>query len=670
MGDKRPPFWRFRQRALWDAMHMPWYEYKARVLTPEEAEEFDIHVPESWFNKSAKWVLENLGLRDGKLPEGSGAGLVHSPYVDFYTKTYGVDPIRDLPKYRKMIRTQPDIQQALELQTSMAIGKGFYIEHSDKKIKAYLNKVADEINLLENMLVMGFDMLGYGNSYTEILWSDTVTKKEQVFKKDSTLITKEEAKTFNINPKNLTAVKNPDNGGTYVATYVKREEKNSKGKVKEKVKILGLKPLDPVYMRVRRDAWGNVYGYAQWIVAPPIFLSTKNVIHIKYRPKSSGYEGAYGMSILMALIKNNDLLEQFENDAAVWIHSRAVPPLIAKGGTPEKPYSSTQMKDLLSKLKNRTAASIIAVKGDVELKELEGVARNLNLNWYLQYILNRRYQALGVPPIIMGVPEGTNRSTSEVVFQDFITRLQIIQNQIGDAIETQVLWPLIKTNFGPDVEKPKIIWKPIVEEDRNMRAQRLIQALQAGAVSINEFRQAIGYPKIDGRPDLDFVRGVPSGGMFMPSGDPRKVKPQKPDEFAKPPPEGVKKKEGNLEEEIRLRKIKLMIAQESLKDELLGLIETTKFELRQGDRTVSDIKTEVLSRAEEIINKYIVDVYLFGKMDAFYTKKGEQDTELTIYDLQVKEEDLPEIVRLKKEYIRNFEKIVSDMILAKSEGKL
>jgi len=671
--NKRPRFWKVKERADYDAMHLPWDEYKARILSPEEAQKFDVTVPVGWGQKSTNWVFKTLGLRDNiNIPAGSGAGFVQSPYADIYTRIYGVDPIADLSKYRKMIRTQPDVQQAIELQVSLAIGKGFVIEHKDTKVKEYLNKFSDRINLPQEMTVMGSDMLGYGNSYTEIQWTDIDTTEEIIYKKENILLTKDEISTFEV--RGAVVAKQPDSDIIFKAQVIKRKKD-------KKASIIGLKGLDPLYMRVRRDAWGNVYGYAQWMSAPPVMLDVGNIIHIKYRPKSTGFESAYGCSILMALIKNQDLLTQFENDAATWIHSRAVPPLVLKGGTMEKPYTTPQMKDLLSKFANRSAASIIGVKGDVAVDELQGVSRNLNIQWWLDYLLTRRYQALGVPKILMGASGGSDQAASEVEFQDFITRLQVIQKLISDAIESQVLWPLSKVKFGDTTEKPKIVWKPISEESRDMRTQRLVQVRQLGDISSNELREAIGYERIHGKPELDEVTGKPSGGMnslgggkpgglgVMPSGDPRKTKPMTPETVVKPPPEGVKKKEGgtDLESELRVKKIKLMVSQDCMKGELLSIVDSIKFELKQDDRTVKSIKNQYVERAEDVINRYINDVFLFGKLDSLYSNSSGN---VTIDDLSIKKEDVPEIARLKKEYTKNFENIVSDMIIAKGEGLL
>lgn len=1012
---KRPPWYRPFARAKYDAAMTTYQEFLANVLPPEQAQQYDVELPPTWRQQPLSWLLTSLGVKK-KLPPGSGAGFVQTPYADVYTKVYGVTPIADLPKYRTMYRTQPDIQSAIELQTNMAIGRGFNIVHPDPQIQQYLTELVEDVNIPEAMSVMAHDCLVYGNAYGEILWENKETAEEQIFEFNDQYYAQSELERFKVKGAKPAEIKLED--GTTTNFVAQSIRKNKDAKI-----FYGIKPLDPVYMRVRRDSWGNIYGYIQWITFPPALIDTASMIHIKYRPKSWGYESllpgtkvfanpsvkpieelvegekvltdngtfekivaprsfpykgqrykiygwysnapidctwqhpilvkekggkevfklakdlvkarrgdclvipipsevkdrekidlldfislvnwrrgahakkghpseiavderfmrvvgyylsegflsktkvcfafgegdeeaitdcmetlksygatpwikayrrnpkirvvmashsalrnlferefgkgaknkflpewvmklpaekqlelvkgfvagdgtfyekkwcmgtaseklayqlrmlllrnkikasvygktvrgafrskpenyytvtgyfekgqhghieknrfyvpirkiekeyyegvvwdihvpnsetfvlqggyvvhnsAYGTSVLMPLIKNNELLELFENDAAIWIHSRVVPPLIVKGGgDPSHPYTTAQMNALMTSLQGRTAASMIFVKSDVEIKELEGVAKALNVEWWLNYLQTRRFQALGVPPVFMGIRESANRASSEVVFQEFISRIQLLQELIASAFENQVLHPLVKAKFGETwvnprrekvpMPKPRIVWAPIVEEDRNMRSQRLIQALQSRAISINEFRTEVGFPRREGE-EYDSIGGPM---MQTPVGTPFRPPAGTPVEAPKPPPEGVKKKEGALtsEQAFRVKKMMLISSQDQFKTELMQLVQKAKFELIQGDRLVKDLKKDILDKAKEIIGRHVTNAYLYGRMDV-------KQRAFTEEDLIVKQEELPEIAKLKNKFVKDFEELFDDMVKARSAGQL
>jgi len=114
------------------------------------------------------------------------------------------------------------------------------------------------------MLVMGSDILVYGNSYTEIQWNEKVTKQEQMYEVNGSHYTKADLKASNIPLKStkISYITGSDgNRKKFIANVVE--------KLPNADSIVGLKDLDPLYMRVRRDSYGNQYGYIQWLDFPP-----------------------------------------------------------------------------------------------------------------------------------------------------------------------------------------------------------------------------------------------------------------------------------------------------------------------------------------------------------------------------------------------------------------
>jgi hypothetical protein len=608
--EKRPPWYRYGARKEWDGSMKTYKEIQARLVPKSMRDEYDIDVPPTWQEQPSIKLLRGLGTGDKSLPPGSGYGLVQSPYADIYTKIYGVNPLADLPQYRKIYRSQPDVQDAVQMQVNLAVGKGFTIYHKDKKVTKFIVKLCDRINLPQHLPVMATDALVYGNSFTELQWDEVEENKEQIYEYQGENYTKDDLESLDIPLKKVQKAvykgENEVNNKNFIAKSVKKS-----GKAKT---IIALKDLDPLYMRVRRDSFGNQYGFIQWMAFPPVLIDNESCIHIRNRPASWGYESAYGTSLLMPILKNNDLLLQFENDAATWVHSRAVPPLIVKGGSMEKPYTTAQMGDLMSTLKSRTAATMIFTKGDVEFEEMQTIASDLNLDWWLNYLLLRRYQSLGVPPILMGKADKGSKGGAEVILHDFIAKLQVLQEFIADSIEEFIFRPLITEEFGEDVENASIIWKPIIEEDKNMRSQRLIQLLQAGAISVNECRSEMGfnripeakYDKLEKAEPVGFSKGVPQTEEEQPV-EKEKTQPdvKRITEQSKTPPESNMKME-----EIKAKKIELLQLDEQFRESLIGLTQKAKFELQNDAMLVKDVKTDLFRASKESIDKYALSSYL------------------------------------------------------------
>ena len=404
-------------------------------------------------------------------------------------------------------------------------------------------------------------------------------------------------------------------------------------------------------MRVRRDSWGNVFGYIQYMAFPPVLINPNQCIHIKHRPTSTGYESAYGVSLLMSLVKNTDLLNYFENDAAVWVHYKAVPPLTIKGGSSEKPYSDTQMVSLMKAMKTRSATSMIFVKGDVSIEEMETVASDLHLDWWINYLLLKRNQALGVPNFLMGQSDSAGRSSAQVLVQDFITRLQVLQNSISKPLEQYLFRQLIDEKFGKEVPNAKIVWKPIIEESPDMRTQRLVQLLQAGALSINEVRVESGFNALVGE-SFDKPRDpLAMSQIGVPTGFPQKEKKKElpyEQQIPSDTPESRLKLNPKVAETERLKRLQLMIEDNEFRETLLNLTAQARFNLKQDDCLVKDVKKMYVEAAKKVIDKHILASFIVNKnFENGDNEKGVEQMKVGI--LKVFTEALDEMIKAKEE---------------------
>ena len=658
---KRPAWYHPYERATYDAAHMRYDEFRAKMLSEDELKEFDVPLPAEWKNPPLAWLTGN-GSKKG-LPQSSGQGIVQSPYTDLYGKTYGLVPTADLPKYRLMYRNYPDVQQAIEMQTNLAVGKGYIIKHPQKKVAKYITDALIDIDMPQHALTMAAETLTYGNSYTEVLWSESEESTEKLYDYKGNIYAANELKKFNIESQYVKPAIYTGDGTNQSLEAVRVNRK-------PKSELLGLKDLDPVYMRVRRDAWNNIFGYIQWMSFPPVLLDVDTCIHIKNRPKSTGYESAYGISILMSLIKNTSLLDYFENDAAIWMHYKAVPPITVKGGMPEKPYGTEQMIELNRLFAKRSAASTIVLKGDVAVEEMRTVAADLHIDWWINYLLLKRTQALGVPSFLMGSKETAGRSSAQVMILEFITRLQILQECISRPIEKYIIRPLIDEKFGKSVPIAKIVWKPIIEETPDMRPQRLIQLLQAGAVTVNEVRVEMGFEELEGS---EYNKPMPVGEPAMnPSGFPakpgalpneQKVPKNTPESRQKtnPTTENNPKQSTNMsEKEIRKQRVlELMKMDDDFRERISNIVGEARMNLRCDDILVKDAKKDFLNKVSECINIYGDATYILEKYD------GDKNASLEIDD-----NEGYAVEAYRNEIFENMEKTFENIVKLKEEGRL
>jgi hypothetical protein len=120
------------------------------------------------------------------------------------------------------------------------------------------------------------------------------------------------------------------------------------------------------------------------------------------------------------------------------------------------------------------------------------MTKEINVEWWLNYLHRQRMAVLGVPKIFLGESEGTNKATADIVMQEYVTRLRMIEELIGDMLETVLFKQLIESQWGEGVEIPKVKWRPIWEPTIQEKAAYYVALVQNNIAGIPEARLALG----------------------------------------------------------------------------------------------------------------------------------------------------------------------------------
>jgi hypothetical protein len=383
------------------------------------------------------WKADNMlwGYVTRYMLKGSGAGFVTPPYTAVWERIWGAVPIEDLPKYKDLYAFTPYIKASLDVTVNLAISNGFELEGGDDAVREWLSDWVDEHNILQTLRIIATDMLVFGSAYLELC-------------------------------------RDEDTG-----------------------KFTWLKPLDPVHLRVRRDAYGNVFGYIQLLTFPPVVFEANDIAHFRWGAKSWWYEFSYGTSLLRPLLKIQALIDQLEDDMAIIVHTYTKPMLVVKAGRPEMPFSDPQLQQLMEAFRDRQPATDVFVRGDVAVDVVPSLTKDVNVQFWLDYLYKQREAVLGVPKIFLGQSEGTNRATAEIIMQEYVTRLRMLQELLGDKLETDLFKQLVKSEFGEGVEIPHVKWKPIWEAPLQDKAKFLGDLVTQGIILPSEARSPLGFPE-------------------------------------------------------------------------------------------------------------------------------------------------------------------------------
>ncbi len=453
-----------------------------RRLTDKESADFDKYTPTNWFGRLPI-------IPQAETPSESGYGYTQSPYVSQWSKMWGVSPITDLPKYRMMYRTVPIIKKAIDKTVATAISKGFQleldpdVEHREEILEYLQSWINQQQNFKLTLQMIASDALTYGNAYAEIVYDEkSITEQYS----NDTEFHKVEI------PDPHEDYKIGENGIPYLPTT----SYNGNGRylqVASKGNPMWIKPLDPLWMRVRRDSYGNVYGYLQYLSTPPVAFTNSKIIHVRFNPKSWWTENAYGTSMLLSLVRTQEAIWTIENDLILISHACAKPPLIFACGNDEEPWTENQLSAFVTSTSTRGPGGDIYHRGDVTSVPLPFPASSLApLIAHLDIHMDQRMISLGVPPDLLGIHGGSNRSTAMVTFDDWINTIQLLQQQLGDAIQEQLFRPILETAFGVGIPIPRMAWNQVYEKDDSAEVQKVITLRAANIITTNEARAMLG----------------------------------------------------------------------------------------------------------------------------------------------------------------------------------
>jgi intein/homing endonuclease len=215
---------------------------QASYKPPLESQINQIDRGEAWWRDFA-W--EEYATKE--LP-GLGLGFTVYPYVAVWEKIWGAVPTEDYEKYKLYYTQEPFIRATIDFHTQMTISQGYELEYPLKTVVDDVKKFLDRHDFINLMKIMVKDMLTFGNSYTEVVrtWFCPQTGHDLEKLRISYEVPAKNGKIA------YWWTDRVDVAAKHNELYPDHELENPYGE------ITRFKPLDPMYMRVRRDAYGSL----------------------------------------------------------------------------------------------------------------------------------------------------------------------------------------------------------------------------------------------------------------------------------------------------------------------------------------------------------------------------------------------------------------------------
>jgi phage gp29-like protein len=306
-----------------------------------------------------------------------------------------------------------------------------------------------------------------------------------------------------------------------------------------KIHMIALKTKKPHPFRFEVDVFGNIHGLRQDGNARQ--LPIEKFLVYQYQ---ADFGNPYGVSDLDSAYRAWWTKNNTYKWLAMLLEKYGIPPLIAMyDPAAYKAGQIDYMKQILEGLQASTVATVPRSNKD-ELEffspELAGQVSQCfipAMNMFNTDIA----RAILVPSDLGYTPggEGGSYARSKVIFDVFLFAVEALRRDLANAINENLLQPLIDINFGAADEYPTFRFLPLTDEQQLARMEAWMNMMTAGAVKgqsedEDHIREALDFPerleKLDDEaylpPEPDpFGAGAPPGG---PGGPGAGKGPQKP----------------------------------------------------------------------------------------------------------------------------------------------
>lgn len=220
------------------------------------------------------------------------------------------------------------------------------------------------------------------------------------------------------------------NGLLYEHVFIEIEKTNGGRPV-------GLHVLETSFMEISHDEHGEILGYyQQGEVGDKVFFPVEDIVYIKFNSVTSGVWGENGLESLLRTLTTKNFFEKFLNSMAINNDFRQIFKTTMSGENIEEflPYLQDARLDpnqpivmKISKVAGENMSDdnkFETMRNPADLKEFLGV---------LDYLRTQSLMRLKVPPIMIGLPDSSNRSNSDSQIKAFNISNEAFRRKLDDG---------------------------------------------------------------------------------------------------------------------------------------------------------------------------------------------------------------------------------------------
>jgi len=206
--------------------------------------------------------------------------------------------------------------------------------------------------------------------------------------------------------------------------------------------IAGVFFADPPSVTVKRNKWGKVSRYRQYIYSTgeKRYFMPEDVFHLDWRRKEGH---AYGTPFVIPALEDIRSLRRIEEMVEMLISSHIFPLFQYIVGTDDLPADDLEVQKVKDEIEEMPTEGSVVTSHRHKIVVVGAEGKALEVQPYLEYFEKRSLATLGLSEIAIGRGDSSNRNTAESIDKAMIDRCSEIDDIIADHITHTLFMHLI-----------------------------------------------------------------------------------------------------------------------------------------------------------------------------------------------------------------------------------
>lgn len=263
---------------------------------------------------------------------------------------------------------------------------------------------------------------------------------------------------------------------------------------------------NPSTMTVMRDVNGTVTKWKQETDAGEQEFPPEDVIHFYYkRPKGN----AYGTSFLVPVLDDIRALRQAEENVLKMMYRNIYPFHHVKVGTEDTPGTEAEVDKIIEEINNMDVEGGIVTTERVTITPIAS-DKVIDAEPYLKYMEERVFSGMGIPGIMWGRGNTSNRSTGDNMTSEMADRIRALCKIIEMFFNAFIIKELLmEGGYDPVLNPDQVAEFKFNDNDVDVKIKKEVHAIykyEHNAITEDEMRNELGKDPIsDTERDLMFV---------------------------------------------------------------------------------------------------------------------------------------------------------------------